>query len=209
MLAAALLAIGLGSGVGHAQQAEDQLPTAAFLGRTRLRGFGVSVGMRFGLVRRASHELIDTKNDWVSPMAQASQMAPRIAAWSEIGGDVWYGTLGLSYQPGRQPMDHGFLVDLMRDTQLDVGLNADLYDVDLGLRSSVSLWSDSIWRPMTGVRIASIQPPEIGYPGAEIILGVQSDGLPQVMYNIAVDTPYLVPYIDEYMRFRDPEGSPR
>lgn len=191
------------SSSAHAQD-DDRFPTTAFLGNTRLRGFGLSVGVRFGLVKaRGTYDPMD----WDSLAARGFMAAPRVSMWSEIGNNISYGTLGVSFQPGEQP-DDVFLINILRNTQVEAGLNVDLYDFDLGVRAGVSLFPDSNWRPSYGVRIASVPPPGSSrHPGAEILAYITDDGLPQFAFSANWDTPYLVPVIDAYRDWRDPEGG--
>lgn len=190
------------SGGAHAQD-DGRYPTAAFLGSTRLRGFGLSAGVRFGQAKRSP----TSPMDWTSLAAQGLIVAPRVSIWSEIGNNISYGTLGVSFQPGGQT-DDIFLINLLRNTQLEAGLNVDLYDFDLGVRAGVSLFPDSKWRPVYGVRIASVPPPErTSHPGAEILALFTDEGMPQIAFSAIWDTPYLVPAIDAYRDWRDPEGG--
>lgn len=206
MLGGAWLAGALVLSSSAQAQDDGRYDTEAFLGNTRLRGFGLSAGVRFGMVRPSGG--FDPMN-WDSLAARGFMVAPRVSMWSEIGNNISYATLGVSFQPGEQP-DDVFLLNVLRNTQVEGGLNVDLYDFDVGVRAGVSLFPGSNWRPSYGVRLASVPPPELNqssHPGAEILAYVTDQGLPQIAFSAIWDTPYLVPAIDAYRDWRDPSGG--
>ncbi|MEL6347526.1 MAG: hypothetical protein AAFV53_30730 [Myxococcota bacterium] len=141
------------------------------------QAIGVSIGVRAGFVGRANQ---------YGRMLPNSQIAPRVAIWGEWGGAA-VATAGVSYQMGRhaQPSAIG---GLMRNIQVDLGAKFDGHLVESGLQGSFSIWPDSDWYPSLALRFASV--PE-DHAGAEMMVGMQSQGLPQVAFSGVIMNPDL------------------